>query len=163
MRGMNWPAECDACASTWFVFDPEWAAVNDFNPVWIWISLGATPMGTQNLTTGSYDVTIIQPTCAVVINAFVNKFNCSKLVTMDSRSLATGHMSDDYSSSNERSFCSRCGWHDTLLLLTVLMKVLVECIIETALSYVSVRFEWNNKKKLQKLAALFFCTGNIYL
>ena len=69
----------------------------------------------------------------VIIHAFVNKFNCSKQdVTMVSGSQATVRTCNDHSGSNVRSFSSRCGRHNTLSLLTVITKVLVECIIEPA-------------------------------
>ena len=64
---------------------------------------------------------------------FVNKSNCSKHdVTMVSGSQATVRTCNDYSGSSVRSFCSRCGRHDPLSFLTVITKVLVECIIEPA-------------------------------
>ena len=66
------------------------------------------------------------------------------------------------SGRNVRSFCSRCGRHDTLLLLIVIAKVLVECIIAPALSYVPVRFYVNRAIKMQKLSESFCRTGNIY-
>ena len=61
----------------------------------------------------------------------VNKFNCSKHgVTMTSSSQATVHTCNDYSDNNVWSFCSRSGRQDTLLLLTRITKVLVECTVE---------------------------------
>ena len=90
-----------------------------------------TPVGTLNLATWSYDVTMIYSLRAIIIDAFVNKFNFSKHdVTMTSGSQAAVRTCNDYSGSNVQSFCSRCGRHNTLLLLTVITKVLVECIIE---------------------------------
>ena len=53
---------------------------------------------------------------------------------MTSGSRATVRTFTDYSGSKVRSFSSRCGRHDTLLLLTVIKKLLVECIIEPAMS-----------------------------
>ena len=52
---------------------------------------------------------------------------------MASGSQATERTCKDYSGSKVRSFSSRCGRHDTLSLLTVITKVLVECIIEPAI------------------------------
>ena len=51
---------------------------------------------------------------------------------MVSGSQATVRTCNDHSSSKVRSFSSRCGRHNTLSLLTVITKVLVECIIEPA-------------------------------
>ena len=62
----------------WFVFDPKGAAVNELNSVWSSTSLCVTPVGTPNLTTRSYSVTIIWSACAIIPDAFVNKSNCSK-------------------------------------------------------------------------------------
>ena len=55
---------------------------------------------------------------------------------MASGSQATVRPCNDYSGSLKvRSFSSRCGRHDTLSLLTVITKVLVERIIEPAIEW----------------------------
>ena len=83
--------------------------------------------------TRSYDATMILSTGAIIIDAFVNNFNCSNHdVTMVSGSQATVRTCNDHSGSKVRNFSSRCGRHDTLALLTIITKVLVECIIEPA-------------------------------
>ena len=138
-----------------------------------WVKLGLElnfavrhTSGHTEPATRSYDVTMIWSTRAIIIDAFVNKFNGSKHdVTMASGSQATVRTCNDYSGSNMRSLCSRCGRHDTLSLLTVITKVLVECIIE---NYIEPELRarqilWSNQKKMQKLAELFCRTGNIYL
>ena len=51
---------------------------------------------------------------------------------MVSGSQATVRTCNDHNSSKVRSFSSRCGRQNTLSLLTVITKVLVECIIEPA-------------------------------
>ena len=54
-----------------------------------------------------------------IIDAFVNKHNCSKHdVTMVSGSQVTVRTCNNYNGSNVRSFCWRWGRHDTLLILT---------------------------------------------
>ena len=65
---------------------------------------------------------------------------------------------NNYSGSN----VLKMGRHDTILLLTVITKVLVECIIELQ-SYVCVIFWWSNQKKAQKVAELYCRSKNIYL
>ena len=114
------------------MFDPKLAAVNDsleFN-----FAVGQTSGHTEPATR-SYDVTMIQSMRAIIIDAFVNKFDCSKHdVTVASGSQATVHTCNNYSGSKVQSFSSRCGQHDTLLLLTVITKVLVRRIIEPAMS-----------------------------
>ena len=117
----------------WFVFEPKWTAVNDSSSVWSSTSLCGTPVGTPNPLRGSMTS---QSTRYIIIDAFVNKFYCSKHdVTMASGSQATVRTCNDYSGSTVRSFSSRCGRHDTLLLLTVITKVLVERIIEPEMSW----------------------------
>ena len=145
----------------WFVFDPKRAAVNDLNSVWSSISLSGTPVGKPNRYAKLWRHNDL-------IYAryhhwrFVNKFNCFKHdVTIASGSQATVRKCNDYSGSNARSFSSRCRRHDTLSLLTVITKVLVEGIIEPV-SCARVRFWRSNQKKMQKLAELFCRTGNIY-
>ena len=60
------------------------------------------------------------------VDAIFNKFDCPKHdVTMVSGSQEAEHTCTDYSGSNVPSFCSRWGRHDTLLLLTVIMEILV--------------------------------------
>ena len=64
---------------------------------------------------------------------FCQKINCSKPdVTNVSGSQATERTCNNYSGSNERSFCPCMKRHDTLLLLSIITKVVVECIIEPA-------------------------------
>ena len=110
-----------------FVLDTMWAVVNDLHSVWSWTSLCGTP----DLATRSYDVTMIYSTHAIIIDAFVNKINCSRhgesLVRV---SQATVRTCKDNSGSKVQSFCSRREQHVTLL-LTVITKVFVECIIES--------------------------------
>ena len=53
---------------------------------------------------------------------------------MASGSQATVRTCNDYSDSKVRSFSSRCGRHDTLSLLAVITKVLVESTTEPATS-----------------------------
>ena len=79
------------------MFDPKWAAVNGLKSVWS----STFRCGTPNLATRSYDATIIQSTRAIIIDAFVNKFDCSKHdATMVSGSQATVCTCSDYSGSN---------------------------------------------------------------
>ena len=54
---------------------------------------------------------------------------------MVSGSQATVRTCNDYSGSNVRRFCSRCGRHETLSLLTVITIFFAECIIEPAHLY----------------------------
>ena len=87
--------------------------------------------------TQSCDLTMMKSTRAIIIDAFVNIFICSKHdVTMACSSQATVRTFNDYSGSKVRSSSSRCGRHDTLSLLTVITKVLIECIIEPAIKKV---------------------------
>ena len=120
-------------AVCWFVFDPKWTAVNALNSVLSSTSLCGTPVGTPNPLRKAM-MSQWSNLCALLsLTLFVNKFNCSKHdVTMVSGSLATVCTCNDYRGSNVGSFCSRCGRHDTLSLLTVITKALVECIIEPA-------------------------------
>ena len=106
----------------------------------------------------SYRIALTEPpsrpsTRAVIIDAFVNKFSCSKHdVTMASGRQGTVRTCNDYISSKVRSFSSRCGRHDTLSLLTVITKVFVECIIEPAMSSAlrSCQILMEQSKEMQK-------------
>ena len=144
MRGINWPAWFAACAANCSirVLVCVWSQMSCCK--WVKLSLdfnftvrhtsGHTELLHKAMTSQWYSLR------AIIIVAFVNKFNCSKHdVTMARGSQATVHTCKDYSSSNVR-ICSRCRRHDTLLLLTTVTKVLVECIIEPALGYLCVRF-----------------------
>ena len=104
------------------------------------------------------------------MDAFVNKFDCSKYdLTMASGSQATVRTCNDYSGSKVRSFSSRCGRHDTLSLLTVITKVLVERIIEPAMSYVlelyvrMCQISMEQSKENAEIGRIFCRTGSIYL
>ena len=81
---------------------------------------------------------------------------------MVSGSQAPVRSCDDYSRSNVRSFCSRCGRHDTILSLTVITKVLVECIIEPAqLRVCHILMEQSNENA--EVVRIKYCrTNNIY-
>ena len=88
------------------------------------------------------DATVI----CIRIHAYVHNYNSQRICAalgiaqrgayariralMKSKSM---NQLNDYSGSKVRSFSSRCGRHDTLSLLTVITKVLVECIIEPAI------------------------------
>ena len=132
--------------SVWgFVFDPKWAAVNDLNSVGSSTSLCSTPVGILNplreaMTSQWSNLRVF------IFDAFVNKFDCSKhdiTMRMARGSEATERKCDDYSGNKVRSFSSRCGRHDTLWLLTVITKVLVECIIEPAIEELGPACVWD--------------------
>ena len=103
----------------WFVFNPNWAAVNDLNSVWRSTLLCGTPVGTPNplrepMTSQWSDI------CALLSLAlFFNKFNSPKHdVIMASGSQATVRTCTDYQYNgiNVPSFSSMCGRHNTLSL-----------------------------------------------
>ena len=137
MRDINWPAGFDEWNSN--------CSVHVLLCVWFQMSCSVwsstSLCGKLNLPTRSYD----------------NKLNCSKHdVTMVSGSQATVRTCYECNDSNVRSFFSRWERPNTLLSLTVIMEVLVECIIEQR-----VRFWWSILKKTQKLAELYCRTSNI--
>ena len=87
------------------------------------------------------------------------QFCCSKHdVTMVSDCQATERMRNDHSGSN----VLKMGRHNTLLLLTVITKVPVECILNQH-NYVCVIFWWRKQKKMQNVAELYCHASNIYL
>ena len=69
-----------------------------------------------------------------------------------------------YGGSNVLSFCSSWGQHNSLLLLTVIMKVFVKCIIEPAqlLASPGCQVLMEQSDEMQKLAKLYCRIGNIY-
>ena len=111
----------------------------------------------------SYDVTMILSTCAIIINAFANKFNCSKHdVTMVNSSQATVHLCNDYSSSNVLSFCSRWAtWYSIVTDCNYKSSCWVIYWSSTAMCVPD--FWWSNQKKMQNLAEANYHIGNIYL
>ena len=112
------------------MFDPKWAAVNDLTSVWSSTSLCGTPVGTPNPLREAM-ASQWSNTRAIIIDAFVNKSNCSMHdVTM----VSTVKQQCARVTITAAAMCevSAQGAGDTLLLLTVITKVLVECIIEPA-------------------------------
>ena len=171
MRGINWPAGFDACASKWSVrvLICVWSRMSCCK--WLKLSLEFNfavrhTSGHTEPATWRYDVTMVQSTRAIIIDAFANKFNCSKHdETMASGCQATVRTCNDYSGSKVRSFSSRCARHDIISLLTVITKVLVECIIEPAMSYAprACQILMEQSKENAEIGRLFCRTGNIYL
>ena len=151
----------------WFVFDPKWAAVNDLNSVWSSPSLCGTPVGRPNplreaMTSQWSNLR------ALIIDAFVNKFNCSKHdVTMASGSQATVRTCNDYSGRKVRSFSSRCGRHDTLSLLTVILrKFLLSALLSQQWARPFVRacqILIEQSKENAEIGRKICRTGSIYL
>ena len=162
MRGINWPAGLDACASKCSVrvLICVWSQMSCCKWLKLSLEFNFTVRHTSGHTesaTRSYDVTMILSTHAIIIDAFVNNFNCSKHdVTMASGSQATVRTCNDYSDSKVRSFSSkvRATWY----------SIVTDCNYESSCwahywasnelgpTYVRARFQWNNQKKMLKLA-----------
>ena len=72
------------------------------------VSNSTSLCGTPHLATWSYDVTMIYFTCAITIDAFVNKFKRSNHdVTIVSGSQATGRTGNAYSGSKLKTGATR--------------------------------------------------------
>ena len=129
MRGINWPAGFDACASKCSVrvLICVWSQMSCYKWLKLSFEFNFAVRHTSGHTNPLREIMTSQWSnlSAIIIDAFVNKFNCSKHdVTMASGSQATVSTCNDYSGSKVQSFSSRCGRHDTLSLLTVITKVL---------------------------------------
>ena len=148
---INWPAGFDACS-----FNCTGHVL-----LCVWTQMSCGKWRKLNL---ELDFTV-RHTRAIIIEVFVNKFNCSKHdVTIVSGGQAKVRTCNGYGGSNVLSFCSNWRQYNSLLLLTVIMKVLVECIIEPAqlLASPGCQVLMEQSEEMQKLAKLYYRIGNIY-
>ena len=144
MRGLLWPAGFDVCASKYSIRVLVCAWSQMLQMTWtqfgVQLRCAAHKSGTSNPLREAMTSQLCILRALLSLTVFVNNFNCSKHdVTMASGSQATVRTCNLYSGSNVRRFCSRCGRHNTLSLLTVITKVLVEYIVYFTISELGLR------------------------